>query len=54
LQVRLDLLSRVSGTTYTVTGASIDAAAAGKATTDASGAAVLTPPSLNAAALPGG
>ncbi|MDQ1287653.1 MAG: serine protease [Actinomycetota bacterium] len=54
LQVRLDLLARSGGTTFTVGGATIDAGDAGTATTDAAGAVVLTPPGLTAARLRGG
>jgi serine protease len=51
LQLRLDLLARVTGSTFTVAGATIDAADAGTATTDAAGAVLLEPPGLTAAAL---
>ncbi|HET9654015.1 MAG TPA: S8 family serine peptidase, partial [Kineosporiaceae bacterium] len=54
LQVRVQLLTRVDGTTYAVGGASLDAEAGGKAVTDTDGVALFSPAGLDATALPSG
>ncbi|HET9655240.1 MAG TPA: S8 family serine peptidase [Kineosporiaceae bacterium] len=54
LQVRVQVLARVNGTTYAVAGARLDGGAAGAATTDSAGVATFSPGGLAASALPNG